>query len=174
MPILGMLPAVKRDPAGVFMQAARRYGDVVYLKIGPRRGFLITNPEDIRHVLQDNARNYHKSPLYGKLRMFLGNGLLTSEDELWLRQRRIAQPAFHRQRLAALASVMAEAARDAAAEWQPLASAGRPVDVDEEMMRLTRTVVVRTLLGADLGPFTSTIDQASAGAAPLTARICCP
>jgi cytochrome P450 len=160
MPILGMLPAVRRDPAGVFMQAARRFGDVVYLKIGPRRGFLITNPEDIRHVLQDNARNYHKSPLYGKLRMFLGNGLLTSEDELWLRQRRIAQPAFHRQRLAALASVMADAARDAAAAWQPLASAGRPVDVDEEMMRLTRTVVVRALLGADLGPFTSTIDKA--------------
>jgi cytochrome P450 len=155
-----MLPAVKRDPAGVFMRAARRYGDVVYLKIGPRRGFLITNPEDIRHVLQDNARNYHKSPLYGKLRMFLGNGLLTSEDELWLRQRRIAQPAFHRQRLAALANVMADAARDAAAEWQGLASAGRPVDVDQEMMRLTRTVVVRALLGADLGPFTSKIDQA--------------
>ena len=79
----------------------RRFGDVVYFRIGPRRGFLITNPEDVRHVLQDNARNYHKSPLYEKLRMFLGNGLLTSEDDFWLRQRRIAQPAFHRQRLAA-------------------------------------------------------------------------
>ena len=60
-------------------------------------------PRDIRHVLQDNARNYHKSPLYQKLRMSIGNGLLTSEDEFWLRQRRIAQPAFHRQRVAALA-----------------------------------------------------------------------
>jgi cytochrome P450 len=160
MPILGMLPAVRRDPAGVFMQAALQFGDVVYFRIGPRRGYLITNPDDVRHVLQDNARNYHKSPLYDKLRMFLGNGLLTSEDDFWLRQRRIAQPAFHRQRMAALAGVMADAARDAAARWQPLASAGRPVDVDEEMMRLTRTVVVRALLGADLGPFTSTIDQA--------------
>jgi cytochrome P450 len=160
IPILGMLPAIRRDPAGVFTQAARRFGDVAYLKIGSRRGYLITNPDDVRHVLQDNARNYHKSPLYGKLRLFLGNGLLTSEDEFWLRQRRIAQPAFHRQRMAALASVVAEAARAAAAEWQPLASAGRPVDVGEEMMRLTRTVVVRALLGADLGPFTSTIDHA--------------
>src|SRR4029077_20168035 len=53
-----------------------------------------------------------------------------------------------------------EAARDAAARWQPLASAGQPVDVEEEMMRLTRTVVLQALLGADLGPFTSTIDQA--------------
>jgi cytochrome P450 len=142
------------------MQAARRFGEVAYFKIGPRRGYLITNPDDVRHVLQDNARNYHKSPLYGKLRLFLGNGLLTSEDEFWLRQRRIAQPAFHRQRMAALASVMAEAARDAAAAWQPLASAGRPVDIGEEMMRLTRTVVVRALLGADLGPYTSRIDKA--------------
>jgi cytochrome P450 len=160
MPILGMLPAVRRDPIGVFMHAARRFGDVVYFKIGPRRGYLISNPDDVRHVLQDNARNYHKSPLYEKLRLFLGNGLLTSEGDFWLRQRRIAQPAFHRQRMAALAGVMAESARDAAARWQGLASAGTPVDVDEEMMRLTRTVVVRALLGADLGPFTSTIDDA--------------
>src|SRR5260221_4023082 len=160
MPILAMLQAIRRDPGGVFMQAARRFGDVAYFKIGSRRGYLITNPDDVRHVLQDNARNYHKSPLYAKLRLFLGNGLLTSEDDFWLRQRRIAQPAFHRQRMVALASVMAEAARAAAAEWQPLASAGQPVDVGEEMMRLTRTVVVRALLGADLGPFTSTIDHA--------------
>jgi cytochrome P450 len=160
MPVLGMLPAIRRDPAGVFMQAALQFGDVVYFRIGPRRGYLITNPDDVRHVLQDNARNYHKSPLYDKLRMFLGNGLLTSEDDFWLRQRRIAQPAFHRQRMTALASVMASAARDAAARWQPFASTGQPVDVDEEMMRLTRTVVVRALLGADLGPFTSTIDPA--------------
>src|SRR5215813_6942569 len=158
VPFLGMLPAVRRDPTGVFVNAAREFGEVVYLKIGPRRGYLITNPADIRHVLQDNARNYHKSPLYEKLRMTLGNGLLTSEDDFWLRQRRIAQPAFHRQRMAAIAGVMAELARDAAARWQPLASTGRTVDVDEEMMRLTRTVVLRALLGADLGPFTATID----------------
>src|SRR5262245_31187845 len=123
-----MLPAVRRDPIGVFMHAARRFGDVVYFKIGPRRGYLISNPDDVRHVLQDNARNYHKSPLYDKLRMFLGNGLLTSEDDFWRRQRRIAQPAFHRQRLAGLASVMADAARDAAARWQRFASTGESVD----------------------------------------------
>ena len=92
--------------------------------------------------------------------MSLGNGLLTSEDEFWLRQRRIAQPAFHRQRIAALASVMADAAREAAAEWQTIASGGRPVDVAEEMMRLTRTVVLRALLGADLGPFADQVDRA--------------
>jgi cytochrome P450 len=155
-----MLPAVRRNPTSVFLDAARQYGEVSYFKIGPRHGFLVTNPADIRHVLQDNARNYRKSPLYDKLRVVLGNGLLTSEGDFWLRQRRIAQPAFHRQRIAALAGVMAAAAREAAAHWEAVASAGRPVDIDEEMMRLTRTVVLRTLLGADLGPFADTVDDA--------------
>jgi cytochrome P450 len=155
-----MLPAIRRDPTAVFMSAARRYGDVAYFKIGPRRGYLITNPVDVRHVLQDNARNYHKSPLYQKLRMSLGNGLLTSEDEFWLRQRRIAQPAFHRQRIAELAGVMATAAQEAASAWTTIAATGQPVDVAEEMMRLTRTVVLRALLGTDLGPSGANIDQA--------------
>src|SRR5918995_3169922 len=145
LPILGMLPAVRRNPTAVFMSAARRFGDVVYFKIGPRRGYLITDPADVRHVLQDNARNYHKSPLYDKLRASLGNGLLTSEDDFWLRQRRIAQPAFHRQRISAFADVMVQAAQEAAAEWQTVSSTGRPVDVAEEMMRLTRIVVLRAL-----------------------------
>jgi cytochrome P450 len=105
-----MLPAVRRNPTAVFMTAALRFGDVVHLKIGPRHGYLVTNPADVRHVLQDNARNYHKSPLYDKLRAILGNGLLISEDAFWLRQRRIAQPAFHHQRIAALAGVMTQAA----------------------------------------------------------------
>jgi cytochrome P450 len=159
MPILGVLPALRRDPTAVFMSAALRYGDVVYFRIGPRRGFMITNPADVRHVLQDNARNYHKSPLYEKLRMSLGNGLLTSEDDFWLRQRRIAQPAFHRGRIAALAGVMAGEARVTADQWQSIASRGEPVDVAEEMMRLTRTVVLRALLGGDLGPFAARIDR---------------
>jgi cytochrome P450 len=160
VPFLGVLPAVRRDPTAVFLNAARQFGDVAYLKIGPRRGYLITNPTDVRHVLQDNARNYHKSPLYEKLKISLGNGLLTSEDDFWLRQRRIAQPAFHRQRIAALAGVMAEAAREVAMQWESIASGARPVDIDEEMMRLTRTVVLRALLGGDLGPFAGTLDDA--------------
>jgi hypothetical protein len=60
---VGVLPAVRRNPTAVFLRCARQFGDVVYFRIGPRRGYLLTNPADVRHVLQDNARNYHKSPL---------------------------------------------------------------------------------------------------------------
>ena len=155
-----MLPAIRRNPTGTFLNAARRFGDVVYFRIGPRRAFLITNPADVRHVLQDNARNYHKSPLYDKLRQSLGNGLLTSEDEFWLRQRRIAQPAFHRQRIAALGGIMTEAAMEEVGRWEQMASGRAPVDVAEQMMHLTRTVVLRTLLGAELGPYADTVDEA--------------
>jgi hypothetical protein len=62
LPIVGVLPAVRRNPTAVFLRGARQFGDVVYFRIGPRRGYLLTNPADVRHVLQDNARNYHKSP----------------------------------------------------------------------------------------------------------------
>jgi len=160
LPFLGVLLALRRDPTGVFLDAALRYGHVVRLRIGAQHAYLITNPADIRHVLQDNARNYHKSPLYDRLRQQLGNGLLVSEDDFWLRQRRIAQPAFQRHRVAQLAEVMADAARGVAAEWRTLASGSAAVDVDEEMMRLTRTVVLRTLLGGDLGPFATKVDAA--------------
>jgi cytochrome P450 len=155
-----MLPALRRNPLRVFTDAALRSGDVAFFKIGSRRGYLITNPADIRHVLQDNARNYQKSPLYQKLRMSLGDGLLTSEGAFWLRQRRIAQPAFHRPRIEALAGVMADAAAETAVRWEALAAERQVVDMGGEMMRLTRTIVLRALLGGDLGPFASTIDSA--------------
>ncbi|HEY6360017.1 MAG TPA: cytochrome P450, partial [Vicinamibacterales bacterium] len=149
LPLLGMMPAMRRDAIGVYMDAAMRYGDVSYLKIGPRNGYLVIDPHDIRHVLQDNARNYHKGPLYQKLKVALGNGLVTSEDAFWLRQRRIAQPAFHRERIAAMTCVMAEEATATANRWGAVASANGSVDVLQEMMHLTETIVLRAMLGSD-------------------------
>jgi cytochrome P450 len=148
-PLLGMMPAMRRNPTGVYMDAALRYGDVSYIRIGPRHGYLITDPRDIRHVLQDNARNYHKGPLYERLKTTLGNGLVTSEDAYWLRQRRIAQPAFHRDRIAANATVMEQEATATGNRWTAHASAGGAVDVLPEMMHLTESIVLRAMLGSD-------------------------
>jgi len=123
-PIVGVLPHLRRDPLGTFLDAADRYGDLVHLKAGPYHGFLVSDPSGIKHVLQDNARNYHKSPLYDRLRDGLGNGLLTSEDAFWLRQRRLAQPAFHRQKVMAMAETMAACTGQMLERWERAASAG--------------------------------------------------
>jgi cytochrome P450 len=150
-PILGMLPHMRRDPLRVYLDAAERYGDFVHLKVGGYHGYLLCNPEHIKHVLQDNYRNYHKSPLYERLKEGLGNGLLTSEDDFWLRQRRLAQPAFHRQRLSALAGTMAEVTAVAYPRWDAQAASAAPVDVVDEMMRVTQDIIVRTMFSTDLG-----------------------
>jgi len=145
------LPQLRSDPISTFLDAADRYGDIVHLKAGPYHGFLLSDPAHIKHVLQDNARNYHKSPLYDRLRDSLGNGLLTSEDSFWLRQRRLAQPAFHRQRLVAMADAMVTCTEQMLERWDQSASAGTIIDLVEEMMGLTQAIIVRTMFSTDLG-----------------------
>jgi cytochrome P450 len=146
-----VLPHLRSDPLRTFLDAADRYGDLVHLKAGPYHGFLLSEPADIRHVLQDNARNYHKSPLYDRLRDGIGNGLLTSEDALWLRQRRLAQPAFHRQRLMGMADAMVACTEQMLERWDRIASRGETIDVMAEMMALTQAIIVRTMFSTDLG-----------------------
>jgi cytochrome P450 len=150
-PFLGVLPHLRSNPIRTFLDAADRYGDVVHLKAGPYHGFLVTDPADIKHVLQDNARNYHKSPLFERLRDVVGNGLLTSEDAFWLRQRRLAQPAFHRLRLIAMADAMVACTEQMLERWDGIASRGDPIDLVAEMMGLTQSIIVRTMFSTDLG-----------------------
>jgi cytochrome P450 len=150
-PIIGMLPQLRADPIRTFLDAADEYGEVVHLKAGPYHGYLLSDPADIKHVLQDNARNYHKSPLYDRLKDGIGNGLLTSEDAFWLRQRRLAQPAFHKQRLGAMADAMVACTARALDAWEDRADRGEPLDLVGEMMSLTQAIIVRTMFSTDLG-----------------------
>ncbi len=109
---------------------------------------LISSPAGVNHILAENNKNYGKQTRgYASLRYVLGNGLLTSEGDFWKRQRRIAQPAFHRSRIASFAQTMVRAASDAAARLE--ARKGEVIDVHEEMMRLTLRIVGETLLGHD-------------------------
>jgi cytochrome P450 len=154
-----VLPQLRVDPLGTFLHAADRYGDVVHLKAGPYHGFLLSNPADIKHVLQDNARNYHKSPLYERLKDGLGNGLLTSEDAVWLRQRRLAQPAFHRQRIVTMADAMVACTEQMIERWGHAASAGDTIDVVAEMMALTQAIIVKTMFSTDLGATADVVNR---------------
>jgi cytochrome P450 len=147
-PLLGSLPEVRRDPIRMFLQAFHAYGDVVRFRFGPMVGHLVSSPDGVNHVLAENNKNYGKQTRgYRNLRYVLGNGLLTSEGEFWRRQRRIAQPAFHRQRISGFAATMVRAAEAAAASLEE--RRGRVVDMHHEMMRLTLRIVGETLLGFD-------------------------
>jgi cytochrome P450 len=150
-----MLPAIRRDPLGVFLRMRADYGDAVPFRLAGRPAVLVSDPDLIRHVLQDNYRAYHKSPLYERLRPLLGNGLLLSEDRFWLRQRRLIQPAFHRQRVAALTGVMAEATAETIAHWQTSAESGQALDIAREMLHLTQRIILRTMFSANLGDLDS-------------------
>ena len=145
---LGPLADVRRDVLGFLTSSTDQYGDVVRMRFGSLTLHVVRHPNDVAHVLKDNAKNYDKqTSAYRALSLALGKGLLTSEGEFWLRQRRIAQPAFHKKRIAGFASVMVRATEEMLAAWQPMIASGEVFDVGAEMMRVTLQIVAETLLG---------------------------
>ncbi|MCZ7567118.1 MAG: cytochrome P450 [Ardenticatenaceae bacterium] len=149
-PLFGSLPDFRRDPLTFYLNAQRQFGDVIRFRGGPWRWYLLAHPDDVKHVLQDNHPNYRKGRFYDLLRPTLGEGLLTSEGRFWLQQRRLAQPAFHRQRLASFATTMTDATARMLERWQVYARSGEPFNVAAEMMRLTLEVVGGTLFSTDV------------------------
>ena len=135
-----------KDPLGIFSESARRYGDVVYLPALWRRVFFINHPDYIRDLLVTSAQKFEKSPAIKSMKPVLGEGLLTSEGDFHLRQRRLVQPAFHRQRLAGYGRVMAQYAGDWRERWQN----GQRADLHAELTGLTLAIVGKTLFDYDL------------------------
>ena len=135
-----------RDPLAFLEELTSRYGDIARVPLGPETLYLFNHPDLIRDVLVTNHRNFHKGRGLERAKMLLGTGLLTSEGEFHLRQRRLAQPAFHRQRVAAYGATMAASAAVRRDRWQ----AGIVVDAHKEMMALTLAIVGKTLFDADV------------------------
>ena len=107
MPLLGNLLEFRRDLLRYYLEWSRDYGDAVSLNLAGWPVVLLNNPEYAEHVLVRNHRNFIKFPLFfRKVRAIFGQGLLTSEGEFWHRQRRLAAPAFHAQRVAGYGDVM--------------------------------------------------------------------
>jgi cytochrome P450 len=159
--LLGSGPQAVADPLGLYTRAQRTLGDVVRLRGIPGISwYLVTHPDGVEHVLKTRGRNYRKPDRFNHpVRMLAGNGILASEGETWLQNRRLMQPAFHRQRLAGLVSQMADAARAAAGRWDPIAAEGGTVDASEEMMRVTLRIVGTTLFSHDLGGAADTLGE---------------
>lgn len=145
LPLVGNLLEFRRDPTGFLVKLAREYGDVAHFRIGSHHAYQLNHPDLIRDVLVTNSRNFTKTRGLDRARRVIGNGLLTSEGEFHLKQRRLAQPAFARQRIEAYGSTMTDCAARFSERW----SDGRRVDLAAEMLRLTLSIVGNTLFAAD-------------------------
>ena len=121
-------------------------GDVTQIRIGPQKVAVLTNPDDIKNLLVTNQRNFTKGRGLESTKALLGEGMLTSEGEFHLRQRRLAQPAFHRDRIANYAQVMGDYTERTQREWRN----GETRDVHEDMMHLTLAIAGKTLFDADV------------------------
>ncbi|HEV7648539.1 MAG TPA: cytochrome P450 [Actinophytocola sp.] len=151
----GILRKLRADRLGLMSEAVREYGDAVRVRIGPKTLYIFNHPDHAKHVLADNAPNYHKGIGYTEAKRALGDGLLTSEGELWKEQRRTIQPVFQHKRIAAQADVIVDEALGLVERLRVHQGTGRPVDVLAEVTGLTMGVLGRTLLDADLGAFES-------------------
>jgi cytochrome P450 len=145
-PVLGNLPEMRRDVLGMFSRAARDYGDVFRYSFGPYTGVCFNTPDAVRDILVDKAECFEKGLFTQGLRPLVGNGLLTSKNDFHKRQRKLAAPAFHHQRIASYAGLMADYAEQAQVGWRD----GETIDVSEAMMALTLRIVAKTLFDADV------------------------
>ncbi len=128
-----------------FLDVAREYGDLAYFRFGPKRILLASHPDLIEQVLVTDAKHYVKHFGARLYKPVLGNGLVTSEGDFWLRQRRLSQPAFLKARVQSYAPVMTEITDRMLADWHP----GKRVDVHFEFSSLTSAIALKTLFGLD-------------------------
>lgn len=164
------LVALRRDPLDFFQKVAREYGDIAYFRLGPENVFLLNHPDLIKDVLVTHSHNFRKGRGLERAKALLGEGLLTSEGEFHKRQRRLAQPAFHRQRIGSYAAVMTEYAARLRDRWQD----GTTTDISREMMRLTLAIVGKTLFGADVESEAEEIRRALTHAMEMFSSITLP
>jgi len=130
------------------VQVARRYGGVVTLS--PRRIFLVTHPDGVKHVVQDNHTNYIKGPWYRVLKPLMGDGLFSSDGDLWKRQRRLVQPAFQKKHHPMMAEVISSATTGMLDRWEANAAGGKAIDARGEVILLTLEILLRSMFSGDL------------------------
>lgn len=133
---------ILRDRAhNVIPDLVKKYGEIISLSLPFTRIVIAAKPEYARYVLLDNNKNYRKSLAYDMIKLLLGNGLLTSEGDFWRKQRRLAQPAFHKQKLADLTAMMVRKAQGEVERIKPKAESGEYFDVAPDMTNLTLDII---------------------------------
>ena len=150
----------QEGPLEMFMEMGERYGDVALLDAPRQKLVVVRGPEAVRHVLVANQDNYSKSNQYEMLEPVLGKGLVTSEGELWQRQRKLVQPMFAKRHLAPFADHMASAAGVALEDWEARYRDGERVEVAQEMLHIGLDTVGRALVGHDFTDHAAAFGQA--------------
>ena len=143
----GELFSARRNPLGFLVAVADRYGDISYFKGGPFEVYFLIHPEQVRDVLTTHHHRFMKGQGIQEMKRLLGEGLLTSEDPLHKRQRRLIQPMFHHSRISAYGDVMAGYADSMGSAWTD----GQVLDIHEQMMKLTLSIVGKCLFDTDIG-----------------------
>jgi cytochrome P450 len=151
--LLGNLAEFRRDLLGFFTRCAREYGDLVALRLGTRHVHLASHPDFVEQVLVTENRKFGKSYVFELLRPVLGNGLLNSEGEFWLRQRRLMQPAFSKASVNSYADIILAQTAQTLEQWQD----GKQSDLHHEMNRLALGLVGKALMDIDLSDVSNEI-----------------
>lgn len=144
MPLLGHFPAYRRDRISFLQNQINEHGDLSYFRLGSKKIILVTHPDDVNWVMVKNAKNYHKATNLG---VILGKGILTSEDDLWRKQRRTIAPLFHSEHIMSLVPTMNFQIQ------KMLQQLEQHPEVDQQMMELAYRVMGATLFGANLDPY---------------------
>lgn len=150
LPLLGVMPEMVSDMLGLFTKTAREHGGIAQFKLLNKSYFLVTDPDYVKYILQDNYKNYIRGRSVETGRVLLGNGLPLIDGDFWLRERRLLQPAFHRERLGKLASTATDVIGSALDSCSQRIQTRPTLDMDEEMMRLTLTIIIKSMFSADI------------------------
>jgi cytochrome P450 len=147
LPFYANKPWVKLgEPILLFEHLQRTYGSIAHYRFMGTPIVFLNDPEYIREILINQAPAFVKERTVRRMKVLLGEGLITSDDPIHLRQRRIVAPAFHRQRIAAYADQIVASAAAHRDRWQP----GETVDISASMMSLSLEIIARTLFNTEV------------------------
>lgn len=158
-PVMGNLAEYKRDPITMLLRLQQQYGDVARNRLGPFLTHALAHPQHVQHVLQDNQRNYVRGRFYENFKLFFGDGLLTTDGDFWRRHRRAVQPLFHKKEVFDSTAIVGAAAMGLVERWQHLPQ-GKAVDVVEEMMHLSMSMLGLMVFNVDISRHAKTVGPA--------------
>jgi cytochrome P450 len=156
IPILGSSLNYFRDILKFLLSVNKEFGDIAYFKLGNRNMYMVSDPEIVKDVLVTNNRNFCKSRALQRAKLIVGEGLLTSEGDFHLKQRRMMQPVFHNRKISKYSDSMSEYALKESANWKH----GDVIDIHKSVMKITLGVVVKSLFSSDIDSESSEIGKA--------------